>query len=312
VAFVIGATNSAPCERSAVRGRIGDQVSVDQDVARLTVQGEIVTSLVTAFVAAFSAAMTFVGRTIIATAFARRLAFPFAVSALAFALAAALALASALASALTTSVSATLAIALTTAVTVVAAVAMVTAVPVAVALAVILTTVVAAVVTAISAAISAAVITAIVTTRCAITGGRNTRQSFRAFPVLVVLRRILRPDGGLCRQVAQNRGQRGTAGIGPCEDIGEVGPLLDRPNGARRDDSAATEIVEAAHAADHVGRAALFSSGLCVGNADSATKTGSKDESRNHGPNEAVMYLCHDPILSQDMIEGRPPEPPLK
>jgi hypothetical protein len=308
VAFVIGATNSTPCERSAVRGRIGDQVSVDQDVARLTVQGEIVTSLVTAFVAAFPAAVTLVGRTIIATAFARRLAFPFAVSALAFALAAALALASALASALTTSVSATLAIALTTAVTVVAAVAMVTAVPVAVALAVILTTVVAAVVTV----ISAAVITAIVTTRCAITHRRSTGKALGAFPVLVVLRRILRPDGGLCRQVAQNRSQRGTAGIGPCEDIGEVGPLLDRADGARRDDSAATEIVEAVHAAYHVGRAALFSSGLCVGNADSATKTGSKDESRNHGPNEAVMYLCHDPILSQDMIEGRPPEPPLK
>jgi hypothetical protein len=308
VAFVIGATNSTPCERSAVRGRIGDQVSVDQDVARLTVQGEIVTSLVTAFVAAFPAAVTLVGRTIIATAFARRLAFPFAVSALAFALAAALALASALASALTTSVSATLAIALTTAVTVVAAVAMVTAVPVAVALAVILTTVVAAVVTV----ISAAVITAIVTTRCAITHRRSTGKALGAFPVLVVLRRILRPDGGLCRQVAQNRSQRGTAGIGPCEDIGEVGPPLDRADGARRDDSAATEIVEAVHAAYHVGRAALFSSGLCVGNADSATKTGSKDESRNHGPNEAVMYLCHDPILSQDMIEGRPPEPPLK
>jgi hypothetical protein len=75
---------------------------------------------------------------------------------------------------------------------------------------------------------------------------------------------------------------------------------LNRADGACGDDSTATEIVQTVHAADHVGRAALLSGGLCVGHARSATKTGSEDKSRDDGPNEMTMHLRHDPFLSQN------------
>ncbi len=84
----------ATAGQSAVRTRVGKQVSVNQDIARLAVHGQILAGFMIAASPAFSAAMSFVGCTVVATAFGRRLAFMAAISALAIALASTATLAS--------------------------------------------------------------------------------------------------------------------------------------------------------------------------------------------------------------------------
>jgi hypothetical protein len=97
----------ATAGQSAVRTRVGKQVSVNQDIARLAVHGQILAGFMIAASPAFSAAMTFVGCTVVATAFSGRLAFMAAISALAVALASSAALAAAATTALTVPLAAT-------------------------------------------------------------------------------------------------------------------------------------------------------------------------------------------------------------